>query len=67
MRIDLGLYAQEGGLAEESTLLRWIAHKISQRSNLGDVKPSALQTWMHQWPWLLVLDGLDEVTDPTGA
>jgi hypothetical protein len=21
--------------------------------------------WMKQWPWFLVLDGLDEVTEPT--
>ncbi len=65
MRVDLAEYAQEGGLAEDSTLLRWIAHKVSARSNLGDVTARALDTWMRQWPWLLVLDGLDEVTETT--
>lgn len=64
MRIDLAEYAQEGGLDEDTTLLRWIAHKVSKRSNIGVVKPWALQTWMRQWPWLLILDGLDEVTEP---
>jgi len=64
MRIDLALYVQEGGLSDDSTLLRWIAHKVSRRSNAGEVKPWALKTWMQQWPWLLVLDGLDEVTEP---
>jgi hypothetical protein len=29
MRIDLAEYAQEGGLVEDSTLLRWLAHKVS--------------------------------------
>jgi energy-coupling factor transporter ATP-binding protein EcfA2 len=65
MRIDLAEYAQEGGLTEDSTLLRWISHKVSMRSDCGDVKPSVLQSWMKQWPWFLVLDGLDEVTEST--
>lgn len=64
MRIDLAEYAQEGGLMSDSTLLRWIAQKVSARSNMGDVQPSVLKTWMTRWPWLLVLDGLDEVTEP---
>lgn len=64
MSIDLAEYAQEGGLAEDSTLLKWIAHKVSRRSDAGEVKPSALRSWMRQWPWFLVLDGLDEVTEP---
>lgn len=64
MRIDLALYAQEGGLSDDSTLLRWIAHKVSRRSDMGEVKPWALRTWMQRWPWLLVPDGLDEVTEP---
>ncbi|HEX4402301.1 MAG TPA: hypothetical protein VHZ98_13335 [Galbitalea sp.] len=63
MRIDLAQYAEEGGLDEDSTLLRWIAQKVSARSNVGDVKPPALHSWMRQWPWFLVLDGLDEVTE----
>ncbi len=64
MRIDLAEYAEEGGLNEDETLLRWIARKVSKRSNAGEVVPWALQSWMRQWPWLLVLDGLDEVTEP---
>ncbi|MFI7591804.1 NACHT domain-containing protein [Micromonospora sp. NPDC049359] len=65
MRIDLARYAQEGGLGDDSTLLRWIAHKVSHRSDTGDVTPWALKKWMQRWPWLLVLDGLDEVTEPS--
>jgi hypothetical protein len=64
MRIDLAEYVQEGGLSDDSTLLRWIAHKVSRRSNAGEVRPWVLKTWMQRWPWLLVLDGLDEVTEP---
>ncbi|MDG5481987.1 NACHT domain-containing protein [Mycolicibacterium gadium] len=64
MRIDLAEYAKEEGLSEDSTLLRWIAHKVTKRSNVGSVSAGALMSWMRQWPWLLVLDGLDEVTEP---
>lgn len=65
MRIDLAEYAKEDGLGQDSTLLRWIAHKISRRSNAGSVAPAALDAWMRQWPCILVLDGLDEVTEPS--
>jgi hypothetical protein len=64
MRIDLAGYAQEGGLNDDSTLLKWIAHKVSRRSDMGEVTAWTLKTWMTRWPWLLVLDGLDEVTEP---
>ncbi|MFD2414796.1 NACHT domain-containing protein [Amycolatopsis pigmentata] len=64
MRIDLAEYAQENGFNEDSTLIRYLAERVSKRSDLGDVKPSALVSWMRQWPWFLVLDGLDEVTEP---
>lgn len=65
MRIDLAEYAKEDGLSADSTLLRWIAHKVTQRLNVGAVGAGALDSWMRQWPWFLVLDGLDEVTEPT--
>ncbi|MDF3319970.1 hypothetical protein [Rhodococcus sp. C3V] len=64
IRIDLAEYAEEQGLSEDSTLLRWIALKVSKRLNLGAVSAGALDSWMKQWPWFLVLDGLDEVTEP---
>ncbi|MGI5293074.1 NACHT domain-containing protein [Nonomuraea polychroma] len=65
MRIDLAEYAHEHGFEEDSTLIRYIAERVSKRSNLGNVLPRALLSWMKRWPWFLVLDGLDEVTDPT--
>ena len=34
------------------------------RANVRQVTPRALNSWMQQWPWFLVLDGLDEVTEP---
>ncbi|GAA0402947.1 hypothetical protein GCM10009530_63650 [Microbispora corallina] len=65
MRIDLAQYAEKHGLDEDSTLISYIAERVSKRSNLGNVRPSALLAWMKRWPWFLVLDGLDEVTEPT--
>ncbi|MEV6850595.1 hypothetical protein [Actinoplanes sp. NPDC051411] len=65
IRVDLALYVQEGGLVDDTTLLRWIAHKVSRRSDRGEVTASGLRTWLQRWPWLLVLDGLDEVTEPS--
>jgi hypothetical protein len=64
IRIDLAEYVEEGGLDQDSTLLRWISKKVSKRLDLGEVTPRALDSWQKQWPWLLVLDGLDEVTEP---
>jgi len=63
IRVDLADYA-EIGLEEDSTLLRWISHKINKRFDGGEITPNALQSWMTRWPWFVVLDGLDEVTVP---
>ncbi|MEU0571277.1 hypothetical protein ABZ297_38595 [Nonomuraea sp. NPDC005983] len=65
MRVDLAEYAHEHGTEEDTTLIRYIAERVSKRSDLGNVMPSAMSAWMRRWPWFLVLDGLDEVTDPT--
>ena len=65
MRIDLAEYAQQHGWDDNSTLLRWLAEKISKRSDLGEVRARALIAWMKTWPWFVVLDGLDEVTEPS--
>lgn len=62
MLIDLADWAQHGSLHDEGSLLRWIASKMAP--DAGAVHPTALREWLRQWPWLLVLDGLDEVTDP---
>lgn len=53
MRIDLAEYAEEHGLSSDSTLVRWIALKVSARSNVGSVTPNALNSWMTLWPWFL--------------
>lgn len=65
IRIDLAEYAEERGHLIDDTLIRWIAEKVTATSNLGTVSPRAMTTWQREWPWFVVLDGLDEVTEPT--
>lgn len=62
MRVDLAAFAEEEGQTEKS-LLRHIADLISTRTT-HTVKPAHVDTWMRRWPWFLILDGLDEVTEP---
>ena len=45
--------------------MRWMAKLVSDRSNAGSVAPAVLRAWLRRWPSLVVLDGLDEVTEPT--
>lgn len=45
----------------QHSLLRFLATKVSARHTGVAVEQSHLRTWMREWPWLLVLDGLDEV------
>jgi hypothetical protein len=62
-RVDLADLAQDLGPSGGKSLLRWLSERISLRAEI-DITPAALQQWLHAWPWLLVLDGLDEVTSP---
>jgi hypothetical protein len=41
------------------SLMKYIASEISR--NGIDIKTNELERWRHSWPWLVVLDGLDEV------
>jgi predicted NACHT family NTPase len=47
------------------SLLRYIAERISSRSPVPVTPAQLTTTWLGSWPWLLVLDGLDEVAAPT--
>jgi hypothetical protein len=62
-RVDLAELAQDLGPGGDKSLLRWLSEKVSRRADI-DIAPAALRQWLHAWPWLLVLDGLDEVTSP---
>lgn len=63
LRVELSKYADQLAGDSELTLLRYVAERIAHRSN-RPMTPARLQTWLRQWPWLLVLDGFDEVASP---
>lgn len=64
LRIDLAHYAEERGHKLDESLMRYVADRISKRSNHGTVTPATLTSWLRAWPWVVVFDGLDEVTEP---
>lgn len=41
--------------------LRWVAESLNQRTQ-DHVTAGWLKDWLRTWPWLVVFDGLDEVT-----
>jgi hypothetical protein len=43
------------------SLLEYIAR---QTQDVSPINLTMLRRWLREWPWLLVLDGLDEVADP---
>jgi hypothetical protein len=64
LRIDLAHYAEERGHKLDESLMRYVADRISRKSNHGTVTPATLTAWLRAWPWVVVFDGLDEVTEP---
>jgi len=63
IRVDLAELADDLGPSGDKSLLRWLSEKVTLRAEI-DVSPVTLKRWLRCWPWLLVLDGLDEVTSP---
>lgn len=64
VRIDLAEYAEERGHLIDDTLLRWITTKVDASSDVGSITAKAMTRWQQDWPWFVVFDGLDEVTEP---
>lgn len=62
IRINLSEYADAMAGGEVVSILRYISSEISRRT--PDITPIQLRAWLRAWPWLLVLDGLDEVASP---
>jgi hypothetical protein len=59
IHIDLSKYADEIIGGEDVSLISYLAQRISRRG--ADMTANELAGWLPKWPWLLVLDGLDEV------
>jgi hypothetical protein len=64
IRVDLAKYAEQGRFVDGTTLLKAMAETLSNQVNRGRITGAALGSWLQHFPWLVVLDGLDEVTDP---
>ncbi|MDX6650737.1 MAG: hypothetical protein QOJ97_2688 [Solirubrobacteraceae bacterium] len=61
LRIELSDYAAALANPERpSTLLTYILSRITARAG-AEVTANAFRRWLGEYPWLLVLDGLDEV------
>jgi hypothetical protein len=63
LRIDLAEYGDAISGGEELSILRWITRLLAKRSD-STISHAATTAWLKNWPWLLVLDGLDEVAHP---
>lgn len=60
VRVDLAEYADLAGGGADLPLLRYIAERIT--SCTGETFHARdMRAWLKAWPWLLVLDGYDEV------
>jgi hypothetical protein len=61
IRVDLSAYSDAAlGGSGQMSLLRYIAAQVGQRTS-DALDSSHMRSWLRDWPWLLVLDGLDEV------
>jgi hypothetical protein len=65
LRIDLAKFSNAKATDADYTLLTFIAQTLSNQAASGRVTKSVLAPWLKTWPTLLMLDGLDEVTEPT--
>lgn len=62
MRVDLADWAS-GDERYTDYVIKWLGYKIAERAG-RDVTVADVRRWLNEWPWLIVFDGLDEVTAP---
>ena len=60
LRIELSQYADALAHGEGTSLLRYLAKRVTDRAE-EHINSEQLRQWLAAWPWLIVLDGLDEV------
>ena len=63
IRIELARFARvlaESSSGKPITLLHYIAQRIRDRTDY-DISTTILRNWLEMYPWIVVLDGLDEV------
>lgn len=64
LRIDLATYADRLSGAPDTSVLGYLAERIERRTD-EHVTPAELREWLAGWPWILILDGFDEVAAPS--
>jgi len=64
VQVSLAEYGDRVAGGAEVSLLRHLADAISARDGAEEVTAAQLKAWLKEWPWLLALDGLDEVASP---
>jgi len=62
VRIELNRFAAALGAGGVSSLFGWLLALVRRRTE-RDLCADDLRAWLKAWPWLLVLDGLDEVPE----
>lgn len=65
INIDLAKFALRQVVNSEYSLMRWIAEGLTQETASKDIPRWELKQWLRRWPSFIVLDGLDEVTEPS--
>lgn len=63
LRVELARFAKALGSPTETgvtSVLSYVAYLVKDRTNY-DIHVEDLRQWLEEYPWLVVLDGLDEV------
>lgn len=63
-RIDLAQYAATVAGGDEVPLIKFIAKEVEKVTG-ARTNADTIRKWLRSWPWLLILDGYDEVTAAT--
>jgi len=63
LRIDLSRYADVLAGSPDTSIVAYVAERVTERA-ADRVTAAQIDAWLRAWPWLLVLDGLDEVVSP---
>jgi hypothetical protein len=65
LRVDLAQFAVEKATDPDFTLLTFMAQTLTKQAAAAAVTKAVLDRWLRTWPCFLILDGLDEVTEPS--
>jgi hypothetical protein len=65
IRIDLANYVEAATGPKQISIIKYIADRMEKRSP-GAMDVDGVRAWLQAWPWLVILDGLDEVASAAG-